>query len=132
LTLDPGWKKIRIRDKHPGSATLVATFLPSLGFRLFAGQVEALLGVGGEVHSNDKKYRVMVCFFLISVFEVVDVVLFPVFEVVHVVLFPVFEVVDVVLFPVFEAVDVVLFPDFEVVDVVLFPVFEVVGVVPYF
>jgi hypothetical protein len=78
LTLDPGWKKIRIRDKHPGSATLVATFLPSLGFRLFAGQVEALLGVGGEVHSNDKKYRVMVCFFLISVFEVVDVVLFPV------------------------------------------------------
>ncbi len=22
---DPGWEKIRIRDKHPGSATLVVT-----------------------------------------------------------------------------------------------------------
>ena len=27
---DPGWVKIRIRDKHPGSATLVATVLGSI------------------------------------------------------------------------------------------------------
>jgi hypothetical protein len=29
---DPGWKKIRIRDKHPGSATLVnmCTCLPEV------------------------------------------------------------------------------------------------------
>jgi hypothetical protein len=26
---DPGWKKSRIRDKHPGSATLVPTYFPS-------------------------------------------------------------------------------------------------------
>ncbi len=25
---DPGWVKIRIRDKHPGSATLDKSFLP--------------------------------------------------------------------------------------------------------
>jgi hypothetical protein len=27
---DPGWVKIRIRDKHPGSATLLATILGSI------------------------------------------------------------------------------------------------------
>jgi hypothetical protein len=28
---DPGWVKIRIRDKHPGSATLVADYTASPG-----------------------------------------------------------------------------------------------------
>jgi hypothetical protein len=27
LFLDPGWEKIRIRDKHPGSATLVRVII---------------------------------------------------------------------------------------------------------
>jgi hypothetical protein len=27
---DPGWEKIRIRDKHPGAATLVYSLLPSI------------------------------------------------------------------------------------------------------
>ncbi len=29
LTLDPGWKKIRFRDKHPRSATTVLITAPS-------------------------------------------------------------------------------------------------------
>jgi hypothetical protein len=28
---DPGWEKIRIRDKHPGSATLVYCYISGFG-----------------------------------------------------------------------------------------------------
>jgi hypothetical protein len=40
LTLDTGWKKIRIRDKHPGSATLGMRWLKSMSGQRAMEQIQ--------------------------------------------------------------------------------------------
>jgi len=42
LCLDPGWVKIRIRDKHPGSATLTVCTI---------GEVKMLYSIGCRLSS---------------------------------------------------------------------------------
>jgi hypothetical protein len=44
---DPGWVKIRIQDKHPGSATLVATMHMTVSYLAFK-----CWGRGGGLHGS--------------------------------------------------------------------------------
>jgi hypothetical protein len=55
LFLDPGWVKIRIRDKHPGSAALLACARFWLAERLYCSCAE------WRVYASDEMKSVFVC-----------------------------------------------------------------------
>ncbi len=51
-TLDPGWKKIRIQDKHPGSTKLFHVILYTAAAALSSttGVYEQVLIIGRRLH----------------------------------------------------------------------------------